>query len=181
MPQFAQLENNVVTRLVEREESPGGAQWKPAPADCRIGHVWDGSDFAEPTRHADHATALAALTASVHATSDEVLAAATENASAVEMATWPGKLSAAMAWEGGGATANDHAQLDVVGTPRGLDRAGAAQLILAKAGAFQAAAATCEAVRVAGVAALAAVSPAQPLAAYIEALDAVVAGLDWSL
>lgn len=181
MPVFAQLANNTVIRMIVAPESPGGSQWRAAPSGTMIGQIWDGVAFVDAPRHPTHAAALAAADATVRAASDLALAAATERASPVEMATWPGKLRAAQAWEGGGQTADTQAQLDAVGIPRGLDRAGAAQLILTKAGRFQAAANAFEATRVAGIAALVAVDQAQPLAAYIDALDAVVDGLDWSI
>lgn len=181
MPTFAQIENGVVVRLIAAPESPGGSNWVPAPAACRCGQLWNGTDFVAPPRHPDPATALAAAEATLRKASDAALALASENASPAEMATWPGKLAAAQAWEVGDRSTGTSDQLAAVGVPRGIDNATAAQLILGKAALFQAAAAAIEATRVTGLAALAAVDAAQPLTAYIDALDAVLAGLDWSV
>jgi hypothetical protein len=180
MPAFAYLENNIVTRMIVAPESPGGAAWVAATENCRCGLLWDGADFVEPPRHPDHATALAAAQADVRMASDAALARASENASPAEMATWPGKLAAAEAFDTGDTSAVILDRLADVGVPRGLDHAGAAELILAKASRFRAAAAAIEAARVSVLAALAAVETDQALAAYIAALDAVVAGIDWS-
>lgn len=181
MPRFAFLENSLVTRIIVAAESPDGAGWREATETTRIGQLWDGSAFVAAPRHPDPATALAAAEAALRKASDAVLALASENASPAEMATWPGKLAAAEAWQAGDRSAATLAQLAFVGGPRGLDDAGAAQLILTKAGLFQAAAGSIEATRVTGLAALAAVDQDQDLTAYITALDAVLAGLDWGL
>lgn len=179
MPYFAKLENDTVTRVIVAKESPGGAAWREASTDTRIGQIWDGASFTDAPRHPDRATALAEAKASVRRASDAAMAAVTENASPFEMATWPGKLAAAQAWDSGDTSALITEQLDAVGEPRGLDTEGAASLILSKATAFRSAAAAIEAVRVTGFAALDAVDTSQPLQAYIDALDAVVAAVDW--
>lgn len=182
MPHFAQLDaQGVVTRIVTREAKPGGKGWKPAADDTCLGHVFDGEGFAPAPRHPDHATALKEAVSAVWAGFDAALGGFIGTVSAWEFATWPGKLAAARAWEANRADGEDHARLDSVGVPRGLDRAGAAALVLRKAGRMQAAADRAEAIRVAALAALEAVANGQPLAAYIAALDAAVAGVDWTL
>jgi len=181
MPDYALIEDGRVTRMVTQAEKPAGSKWREAGDGCRLGRVLEGDTFVPPPRYAGHEQALAGAEVAVRAASDATMAAATEHASAWEMATWPGKLAAARAWEGGSADAEARAQLDAVGGPRGLDRPAAAALILAKAGRFQVAAMECEAIRVAGLAALAAVDRSQPLSAYESALEALVAGIDWTL
>lgn len=181
MPRFAYLENSRVTRIIVAAESPGGAAWREAAETTRIGQLWDGEAFVVAPRHPDAATALAAAEAELRKASDTALAVASENASPAEMATWPGKLAAAQAWKAGDRSTATLDQLSAVGGPRGIDNAAAAALILGKAALFQAAAAAIEATRVTGLAALAGVDAEQPLAAYIDALDAVLAGLDWSI
>lgn len=180
MPFFAQTIDSTIVRIVSASAAPG-PEWKEVTETNRIGQILDGDSFVDPPSYPSHAEALAVAASQVRTTSDAVLAAATENASPVEMATWPGKLRAARAFGTAEETPEDQAQLDAVGAPRGLDRAGAAALIITKANLFQAAANLLEAKRVAALAALEAVDLSGDLRAYITTVEGIVAAIDWTL